>query len=267
MPSPIAHTDAWIFVSDSHRDLEKVREIRNYLEKKGASPLLFFLKCLSDDDARLPELITDEIKARNFFVLCDSPNAKASKYVPEEVTLVESLGKPRETIDLSSPLEPQFHKLDRLLKRATVFLSYAHADASVAMRIQEALVKHDYRVWSDEDLLPGSDWASATRTAFDEAAKHGFVLLLMSASLLKSKHCHREIEHAMNMRGNIVPIAIERLDISEYPPSLQYISYLTCFDLTTGPFDDRVEELIRNLKTREMEYHYEQHLFRDYAFQ
>ena len=30
---------AWVFVSHSHRDLEKVREIRNYLEGKGRNPL------------------------------------------------------------------------------------------------------------------------------------------------------------------------------------------------------------------------------------
>ena len=41
---------AWIFVSHSHRDLEKVREIRNELERRGCNPLLFFLKCLDADN-------------------------------------------------------------------------------------------------------------------------------------------------------------------------------------------------------------------------
>ena len=59
------------FSSHSHRDLEKVRRIRNELERRGHNPLLFFLKCLEADDARLPELIRDEIKARTFFVLCN----------------------------------------------------------------------------------------------------------------------------------------------------------------------------------------------------
>jgi len=35
---------AWIFVSHSHRDLEKVRRIRNELERLGHNPLLFFRK-------------------------------------------------------------------------------------------------------------------------------------------------------------------------------------------------------------------------------
>lgn len=45
---------AWIFVSHSHHDLEKVRQIRNYLESRGHNPLLFYLKCLTNNDARLP---------------------------------------------------------------------------------------------------------------------------------------------------------------------------------------------------------------------
>ena len=58
---------AWILVSHAHSDLEKVRRIRNKLERRGHNPLLFFLKCLEADDVRLPELIRDEIKFGTFF--------------------------------------------------------------------------------------------------------------------------------------------------------------------------------------------------------
>ena len=51
-----AVSGAWIFVSRSHRDLENARRIRNELERRGHNPLLFFLKRLENDDARLPEL-------------------------------------------------------------------------------------------------------------------------------------------------------------------------------------------------------------------
>ena len=74
---------AWNFVSHSHRDLEKVREIRNELERRGHNLLLFFLKCLEADDARLPQLIRDEIKAREWFILCESPNARNSGWVQQ----------------------------------------------------------------------------------------------------------------------------------------------------------------------------------------
>jgi hypothetical protein len=250
-------SSAWIFISHSHRDLEKVREIRNYLEQRGHNPLLFFLKCLDDDDARLPELIRDEIKVRNWFVLCDSPNARASKYVSNEVALVKSLaGKSRETIDLSQDIEPQLYKLDRLLKRATVFLSYTSSDNVVAKRIGDALKKHDYSVWIDtEQLSPGMDWRLEIEAAIADAVQEGFVLLLLNEESLQSQLCQRETLYilkraAASRRSNVVPVIVSQFDRSGLPPELQDIQY---FDLTTGQFEERVETLIWSLKTREME--------------
>jgi len=65
--------------------LEKVRRIRNELERRGHNPLLFFLKCLEADDARLPELIRDGIKARTFLVLCNTRASRRSKWVKQEI--------------------------------------------------------------------------------------------------------------------------------------------------------------------------------------
>jgi hypothetical protein len=247
---------AWVFVSHSHRDLEKVREIRNYLESKGRNPLLFFLKCLGDDDARLPELIRDEIEARDWFILCDSQNARTSKYVAQEIELVKALeGKVFETIDLDKNLESQLHKLDRLSKRSTVFLSYAHQDREVADRIQSALLRHDFQVWLDSAISSGQDWASVIQSAIDDAVRRGFVLLFLSPASLTSQWCKHETEYALRLAGqshrsNVVPVFIEPFALETLPLALRNIQW---FDLTTGPLEERVEELIRNLKMREME--------------
>ena len=64
MTQPKQESGAWIFLSHSHLDLEKVRYIRNQLELRGHNPLIFFLKCLEDDNALLPDLIRQEISAR-----------------------------------------------------------------------------------------------------------------------------------------------------------------------------------------------------------
>ncbi len=245
---------AWIFVSHSHHDQEKVRKIRNYLEDRGHNPLLFFLKCLDDDDARLPKLIRDEIRSRNWFVLCDSPNAKASKYVPEEIALVESLdGKSKETIDLTQDLESQLYKLDRLLKRATVFLSYARADEKIAKRIQIALEKHDYSVWCNLSIPSGSDWRAEVRSAIDEAVKSGFVLILMSRASLSSQWCRHETEYALHIaahRSNIIPVIIAPFPREAMLPQLKYINSV---DLLRGSFHAGLERLIRSMKTQDME--------------
>lgn len=139
-------------VSHSHRDLGKVRRIRNELERRGHNPLLFFLKCMEDDDARLPELIRDEIKAREWFILCDSPHAKNSGRVQQEVKLIKGMeGKVFETIDLSQELQSELHKIVRLSKRATVFLSYASADRQAAEAIRRALLAHEFTATSPEE--------------------------------------------------------------------------------------------------------------------
>jgi len=68
--------------------------------------VLFFLKCMETteaDDRLLWLLIEREIKAREWFILCDSPNARNSAAVLREMELVKSLareGKVVETIDL-----------------------------------------------------------------------------------------------------------------------------------------------------------------------
>ena len=109
------------------------RQIRNELERRGHNPLLFFLKCLEADDASLPKLIRDEIKARTLFALCNTRASRRSKWVKQEIELIKQVTKrPRRTVvvmNLERDLQTELHKLDPLSKRATVFLSCAQQDA------------------------------------------------------------------------------------------------------------------------------------------
>jgi TIR domain len=98
---------AWIFVSHSLKDWNKVRNIRNILEEKGHKPLLFFLKCLNDD-SEIDDLIKREIEARNWFILCESENTKKSKWVNAEIEFIKGLeGKVYEIIDLEKDIDYQ----------------------------------------------------------------------------------------------------------------------------------------------------------------
>lgn len=261
MNSPEHKSGAWIFVSHSHRDLEKVRQIRNELEKRGHNPLLFFLKCLEDDDARLPELIREEIKAREWFILCDSPHAKNSGWVQQEIELIKGMeGKVFEMIDLSKNLQAELHKIVRLTKRATVFLSYASADRAVADAIRRALLAHEFTVTMPEDFSPSAQpFQAVVSKAIDDAVARGFVLVLLSSASLRSKFVAAEIEYGLsrarqNPRSNIIPVVIEAFPPGSIPPAIEFqLANIQRFDLTTGRFGERVEELIQSLKTREME--------------
>lgn len=248
---------AWIFLSHSNKDFEQVREIRNELERRGHKPLMFFLKCLESDDARLPELLKSEITARSWFILCDSPNAAASKWVQDEVAMIQGMeGKVFKKVDLSKGLQAELHKLVELSKRATVFLSYSRRDHEIAEQIRRVLLRHDYRVWFDkEEVASFDDWAVRNRLALVDAATRGFVLVLLSADSLSSEYCKAEVERALQVaqhlqRSNVIPVLITPSIRDILPAQLFNIQW---FDLTTGPFEERVEELIRSLKTREME--------------
>ena len=96
-------TGAWIFVSHSLGDILQVRRVRNSLEELGHYPLLFYLRSLADD-SEIDGLIRREIEARNFFLLCDSENARVSRWVQAEVRIIKS--QPRKvfaTLNLDAP--------------------------------------------------------------------------------------------------------------------------------------------------------------------
>lgn len=81
------------------------------------------------------------------------------------------------------------------------------------------------------------------------------MLVLLSPASLASGWVKHETEHALQLaarsrRSNVVPVIIAPFAAELLSPQLANIQW---FDLTTGPFEARVEELIRSLKTREME--------------
>ena len=263
MMLPDQQSGAWIFLSHSNKDFEKVREIRNLLEKRGHKPIMFFLKCLENDDAQLPELLKQEIAARQIFIFCDSPNAQVSKWVQEEVAMIQKMeGNVFKKVDLSKRLETEIIKLVELSKRATVYLSYAYQDKEIAERVQRVLLQNDYRVWIDVISVGNSegDFVSVIQSAIDDAIERGFVLLMLSEASLKSQFCRQEalyaLEKAASQRSNVVPVVVSNLRaiMESLPPSLEFrLSRLQWYDLSNGPLEANITELIKNLKTREME--------------
>jgi hypothetical protein len=249
---------AWIFLSHSHKDLDKVRRIRDELEAQGHNPLMFFLKCL-DDAAELDDLIRREIEARTWFILCGSANAKASRWVQEEIRIIKGLeGKVYEEIDLDAELETQVEGVTALSKRATVFISHASSDLEVAREIGAALRREDFAVFDPEkDIRPGSSWLDASAGKIEEAAARGFVLILLSRSAMGSVFVEWEVASAFKSRpvgGNIIPIAIEAGVVDALPPALRHrIDESRVFDLASGDREERIAELVRLLKTHELE--------------
>lgn len=61
--------EIWVFLSHSNEDYEKVRLVRNMLEEDGLRPIMFFLKCLNDEE-EIDDLIKREIDCRTRCILC-----------------------------------------------------------------------------------------------------------------------------------------------------------------------------------------------------
>jgi hypothetical protein len=193
-------SNAWIFVSHSTRDLEKVRQVRNAIEAAGGEPILFFLKCLSDHD-EVDELIKREIEARNFFLLCDSTNAKSSKWAQDEIAHVNSLqNKKIEVINLDSDWHSQISGIQAIVRHATVFLSYAYIDEATIAPIRAALIANDFSVWDpSHDLRVGDSFSKQISSAIEDTAKFGYFIHFLSRASLESEWLAHELDEVLRL--------------------------------------------------------------------
>ena len=206
---------AWIFLSHSHRDFEKLRSLRDQLEKRNHHPLVFFLKCL-DDDSEIDDLIRREIAARSWFILCDSANSRTSRWVMREREIIQTLpGHSFATVDLDAEIDEQLESLAPLLKRASVFPSYDRSDHARVAPILQALRAADFGVFSDLEIPLGRYFVREIEIALRNAAENGAILVFLSRSSLSSQWQRQEIALALRMAepgmqpANVVPVFLD----------------------------------------------------------
>jgi TIR domain len=254
---------AWIFMSHSHLDYDKVRALRNELEIQRYHPLMFFLKCLNDD-SEVDGLVRREIEAREWFLLCESTNSRGSHWVTREVEIIKTLSdRVYESVNLEADLATQVQQASKLAKRATVFLSYAHGERDVAGRMAAVFRTHDYGVFIDinSDLTAGQDWMGEITARLDDSERQGFVLVLMSPNSVRSEWVRRELKHALVRvrqlgRGyGVVPVLVgssEETRLAMDAETATLLGEIQWADFSKGSIEQNTESLIRQLKGREM---------------
>ena len=235
---------AWIFVSHSLRDFKEVRLVRNALEDRGHFPLLFYLRCLHDD-AEVDSLIRREIDARSFFLLCDSQNAKASRWVQNELKIISS--RPRRLVaqlDLAWPWEAQLSVIEAVASSVNVFISHLRTDAAFADVLSKQLELADYSmVGTVADLQPGDDWSQRIHSDIEEAIRTGFVVVLLSPeSVVRTESIQwHETRYALEClqrlprgQSRVVPVVLRggSRTLSELPPDLRHLQVLDVSDLS-----------------------------------
>lgn len=227
---------AWVFVSHSSRDLVQVRRVRNYLEERDASPILFHLLALQAPEEFWP-IIDREIEARNFFLYCDSQSASASEPVQRERRVVAEVAKRRPIrIGHVRVDQPELDRagLNSFLARTRVFPSYASQDRAVVQPFLEALDAAGFQVFSAAGLAAGDRWADRIKSELEVAAREGWVLAFLSASSLSSEWVMHELGTARNLGARFVPVLIEPLPM--LPSGLSSVQYFDAtFDLVGAP--------------------------------
>lgn len=186
----------FVFISHSHLDIRKVRQIRNALEAAGFEPLCFYLKCLSDDD-EIEGLIKREIDAREWFVYIDSPNARASSWVAKERKYIESSGdKQIVQVNLDSPFS--MDEISAMLIRGLrICLVCAEADRSLAEEFRNFFVRKDMQASVRVVGLP----PEALRE--DEA---GCVVPILSDTGLRESHLAALFSGTDRGKTRIIPL-------------------------------------------------------------
>lgn len=231
----------YIFLSHSHDDIEKVRQIRNSLEKSGFEPLCFYLKCL-DDDSEIEDLIKREIDAREWFVFVNSENSRKSRWVTlEREYITKTDSKKIITIDLDNKqsIAEAIHKISHNLR---VFISYSTKDETLARRIKNRFQAKDYLVFAPDSIPAGTDYATVIADAIVDASKDGAVIALITPESLQSQWVKREIMLAAREGGNIIPVIVGNTNLDGV---LQY-NLLTkqMYNLSDNPTDDEIDEMI-----------------------
>ena len=232
----------YIFLSHSHADIEKVRQIRNGLEGAGFEPLCFYLKCLSDD-SEIEDLIKREIDAREWFVFVDSDNSRRSKWVTMEREYILSTDKKKIiTVDLTD-MESISDALDKITKNLRIFISYGRHDDALARSIKNKLEEKDYLVFFAPDSIPmGSDYASTIQTAVVEASQEGGVLALLSQRAFDSRWMMSEIALAVAQGGNVIPVLVGDVELNEEYAFL--LQQYPCFRIAETPTENELEALV-----------------------
>jgi len=109
---------------------------------------------------------------------------------------------------------------------ASVFISYASADKSIAKRLTSDLKESKIDVWFDEDQILVGD--SITERIQDGLRSSDYIIVLLSENSVKSPWVNREIRAAFQKYGEKAQMTIlpARIDETHLPESLADIRYI-----------------------------------------
>lgn len=234
----------YIFLSHSHKDIDKVRQIRNRLEEDGFEPLCFYLKCLDNAD-EIEDLIKREIDAREWFVFVNSPNSRESRWVTLEREYIAKNGhKKILTIEIDDEASI-LTTIQQIKRNLRVYISYAKRDEPLARQIKNGLEEKDYQVFFPPDSIPaGGLFTDIAENAIAEASQAGCVAVLITENSMRAKWMEYEIAEAISQRGNLLPIIVGDVKFDMDNPLWRALARYNGVALPTSPTKEMIDKMI-----------------------
>ena len=215
----------YFFISHSHRDIEKVRIVRNIIEETFFyEPILFFLKCLSDN-TELTDLLKREINERIWFVYCKSENAEKSKYVQFEREYIKKIinaGKKIHVLEVDIDKYDVWNEectnyirsqIEYKIRKTQLFLSYTRKDAMVANLLKNKLKEHSFTLFDQNEMFAGSLFEDEMKSQIKNSSyKNGAILQLISSDYFNSQFAINESKYAFSQGACIIPVVLATSD-------------------------------------------------------
>lgn len=200
----------FLFISHSHKDMDKVRQLRNKLEDAGYEPLCFYLKALDNNEEELDDLIKREIDAREWFVYAVSDKSRESEWVQKERnwrTRNDSKNKQEWKVDLDSDVT--IDEISKTLSKGLkIHIIYAHKDIKFVNKLVCKLRQRDFQVTTDRDMDPGS-WLDQLGEMIEDAASAGTNIVILSKNSIDSLFVKQEVKLALSRDSLLIPVYID----------------------------------------------------------
>ena len=246
----MVHGGCYIFLSHSSKNIDIVRRIRNEFESLGQNPIAFHLRCLDENykgrDEELWNLIYREINAREWFVYCQSPEAKESDNVQKEYAYIQQAGMDKIwTIDITEDWESIRNKIQKIVADLEIFISYSREDGAVAKVLKYVLADADYSVWDPEyDIkVSGVQWMNQIGDAIRRCTYKGFYVLIISENSIRNKYVESELKFATSQGAWIILVVIGNTEMPEWMASWLG-QYYKCTD---NPTEEDFSSLLKDI--------------------
>lgn len=206
----------FLFISHSHKDMDRVRQLRNKLEEAGYEPLCFYLKALDGSEEELDDLIKREIDARQWFVYAVSTDSRDSEWVQKERDW-RKRPESRNKQELKVSLESDF-SVDEFLRNLTrklrVNIIYSHEDLKFVNRLACKLKQRDLQVTGVYNgIIFDEDIEQRIRNDIENANKSGTNIAVLSRNSIDSWYFKNAVSYAFNRGSNITPLFIDDVEL------------------------------------------------------